>query len=130
MELIPFTDLIAALGKVAIALKAIVYLPKAERKKYRQTMDETDRLIDATPNTVVIWPGEMLLQDADEDFLREAAQREFRLICSLQVALCNIVMNSGQDRRIDPVSLLREQAAWRGKIGATEMDRTITSEEE
>jgi hypothetical protein len=115
MELIPFTDLIAALGKVASALKAIVYLPKAERKKYQQTMDETDRLIDATPNMVVIWPGDMLLQDTDEDFLREAARlgnhgewmqarREFRLIRSLRVALC-------------------EPGSWRSKIGAAEMSK-------
>ena len=48
MEIKLFTDLIDAIGKVASGLKAIANLPKAERGKYRQTLDETYRLIDTT----------------------------------------------------------------------------------
>jgi hypothetical protein len=98
MELKLFTDLIDALGKVAGGLKAIVNLPKAERETMRRTLDETYRLVDTTLNMVIIRLGDILLQTADEDFLREAvrlsncgewmqAERDFRLCRSLRVAL-------------------------------------------
>jgi len=48
MDLKLFTDLIAALGKVAGGLKAIANLPKAEWETMRHTLDETYRLIDTT----------------------------------------------------------------------------------
>jgi hypothetical protein len=147
---------------VSNGLKIIVSLTKAEREKFRQTMDETYRLIDTTQNLVVIWPGDMLLQDADEDFLREAAQlgnysewrqpecgaaqyrdesrprqmngRSLLPMCILSdkfewpvtyenASQCNLL-----ERIL--VSLLREPGSWRGKIGSTEMSRTITSEKE
>jgi hypothetical protein len=98
MELKLFTDLIDALGKVAAGVRAIASLPKAEREKIRQTLDETYRLIDTTLNMVVIRLGDILLFDNDNDFLQEAvrlenygewmqAEREFRLCRSLRVAL-------------------------------------------
>ena len=74
MELKLFTDLIAALGKVAGGLKAIVNLPKAERETMRRTLDETYRLIDTTLNMVLIRLGDILLLDAYDDFLRVAAR--------------------------------------------------------
>jgi len=40
------SDLIEALGKVVGAVKSLVSLPRAEREKYRQTLDDTHRLID------------------------------------------------------------------------------------
>jgi hypothetical protein len=57
-------------------------------------------------NWISIQPGDMLLQDADDDFLRDAtrlgnygvwmqAERESRLNCRLWVVLCNNVMNPG-----------------------------------
>lgn len=50
MEIKLFTELIDALSKVAGGLKTLVNLPKSERDKYRQTMDETYSLIDTTRN--------------------------------------------------------------------------------
>ncbi len=65
MEFKLFNDLIDALGKVAIGLKAIVNMPKAERETIRQTMTETYRFIDTTPNMVIIRLGGILLHDPD-----------------------------------------------------------------
>jgi hypothetical protein len=73
MEL--FTDMIDALGKAAGGLKAIVNLPKAERKTMRQTLDETYRLIDTTLNMVIIRLGDILLIAADA-VLHEVARLE------------------------------------------------------
>jgi hypothetical protein len=98
MELKLFTDLIDALGKIADGLNALVNLPKADREKMRQTLDETYRLIDTTLNMVIIRLGDILLLAEDASFLREAAaldnhnewmqaEREFRLCRSLRVAL-------------------------------------------
>jgi len=98
MDLKLFTDMIDALGKVVGGLKAIVTLPKTERETIGRTLDETYRLIDTTLNMVIIRLGDILLQGADGDFLREAskldnynewmqAEREFRLCRSLRVAL-------------------------------------------
>lgn len=98
MEVKLFTDLVNALGTVATKLKSIIDLPKAEREKIRQTLDETYRLIDTTLNMVIIRLGDVLLQSTDERFLAEAArldnyhewmqaEREFRLCRSLRVAL-------------------------------------------
>ena len=98
MELKLFTDLIDALGKVAGGLKALVNLPKTEREAMHRTLDETYRLIDTTINMVIIRLGDLLLNVADAEFLREAArldnynewmkaEREFRLCRSLRVAL-------------------------------------------
>lgn len=93
-----FSDLIDALGKVVGGFKALVNLPKAERDKYRQTMEATYLLMDTTLNMVIIRLGDILREQADSDFLREAsgldnsgdwlnAEREFRLCRSLRVAL-------------------------------------------
>lgn len=46
MELKRFTDLIAALDKMAGGLKAIVSLPNAEREAVRLTRYETRRFVD------------------------------------------------------------------------------------
>lgn len=40
----------------------------------RQTLDDTDHLIDTTLNMVIIRLGDTLLLAADNDFLREAAR--------------------------------------------------------
>lgn len=71
IELKFFTGLIDALGKVAVGLKAIVSLPKAERETMRWTQDETYRLIATTLNLVIIRLDDMLLETSDNDFLRE-----------------------------------------------------------
>ena len=97
MEIKLFSDLIDTLGKVANGLKALVNLPRAEREKYRQTMNETYRLIDTTLNMVIIRLGDILLKDDDQKFLYEVemlenygswmqAEREFRLCQSLRAA--------------------------------------------
>jgi hypothetical protein len=98
IELKLFTDLLDALGKVVTRLKVIFDLPKAEQEKYRQTLDETYRLLDTTLNMVIIRLGDILLKENDSDFLHETArlgnfdewmqaEREFRLCRSLRVAL-------------------------------------------
>lgn len=74
MRLNLFTELIDVLGKVAGGLKAIINLPKAEWETMRQTLDETYRLIDTTLNMMIIRLAEILLQEVDNDFLREAAR--------------------------------------------------------
>ncbi len=61
MELKRFADLIDALGNLTGRLKAIVNLPNTKREKYRQTLNETYRLIETTLNMVVIQLGDMLL---------------------------------------------------------------------
>jgi hypothetical protein len=92
-----FSDLIEALGKVASGLKSLVNLPRAEREKTRQVLDETYRLLDTTLNMVIIRLGDILPLKADK-FLDEAkqldnygewmrAEREFRLCRSLRAAV-------------------------------------------
>jgi hypothetical protein len=60
MELKLLTDVIDALGEVAGGLKAIVNLPKAERKAMRQPLDEAYRLLDTTLNRVIIRLGDIV----------------------------------------------------------------------
>ena len=55
MELILFTDLIDALGKVAGGLKVIVNLPKVERGDDAQTLAKTHRLANTRSNTEIMW---------------------------------------------------------------------------
>lgn len=97
MEFKIFTNLIDALGKVLGGIKAVANLPKAEREKYRSTMDETYRLIDTTLNMIIIRMGDALQMD-DSKFIDEVvkldnyddwlrAEREFRLCKSLRVAV-------------------------------------------
>ncbi len=111
MKLKLFTNLIDALGKVAGGLKAIVNLPKAVREAMRRTLDETYRLIDTTLNMVIIRLGELLLNVADADFLREAARlenvnkriqadREFRLCRTLRQALRETVYRMNVFQRL------------------------------
>ncbi len=98
MESKLFTDLIDALGKVATGLKTTGTPPGTERDRYRQTLDETFRLIDTTLNMVIIRLGDILLPKPDAAFVQEAAQldnygqwmqaeREFRLCRSLRASL-------------------------------------------
>ncbi|MBW2736044.1 MAG: hypothetical protein JRH20_26970 [Deltaproteobacteria bacterium] len=93
-----FSDLIAALGKVTSGLKALASLPRVERAKYRQVMDDTYRLIDTALNMVIIRLGDIQSSDDDREFLREVtnldnygdwiqAEREFRLCKSLRAAV-------------------------------------------
>lgn len=74
MELKLFTDLIAALSKVAGGLKAFVNLPRTERETMRKTLDVTYRLIDTTLNILIIRPCDLLLLAAADNSLREAAR--------------------------------------------------------
>lgn len=98
MQIKIFSDLIDAIGKVAKGVKAIADLPKMERDKYRQTMDETYRLIDTTLNMVIIRLGDILLLNSDNEILPEVerlgnfdewhrAEREFRLCKSLRATV-------------------------------------------
>ena len=98
MDMKFFSDLIDALAKVVDGLKALVNLPKAERDKYREAMDETCRLIDTTLNMVIIKLGDISYEAADTDLLREVArldnytdwmtaEREFQLCRNLRVAV-------------------------------------------
>ncbi len=93
-----FTDVINALGKAADMLRSIANLPKREREKMHQTLDETYRLLDTTLNMIIIRLGDILLLESDGEFLQEAAEldnfngwmrseREFRLCRSLRMAL-------------------------------------------
>ena len=97
MEIKIFTDFIDAIGKVATGLKALANLPKNERDKYRQTMDEAFRLIDTTINMVIFRLGDVLFIENDNYFLAEIskldyykewveAERELRLCKSLRAA--------------------------------------------
>ena len=121
MKLKLFTNLIDALGKVAGGLKAIVNLPKAVREAMRRTLDEIYRLIDTTFNMVIIRLGDLLLNVADDDLLREAArldnynewmqaEREFRLCRSLRQALRETVY------RMDAFQRLIDQGFWGLKL--------------
>jgi hypothetical protein len=93
-----FTDLIEAIGKVAGTLKSAADIPKSEREKYRQTFDETYRLMDTTLNMVIIRLGDILYFNDDFTFLDgvakldnfadwHEAERQFRLCQSLRVAV-------------------------------------------
>jgi hypothetical protein len=97
MELKLFADLIDALDKIARGLKAAANFPKDQRDRYRQTMDETYRLIDTALNMVIIRLGDIMLC-SDKEFVEEVgkldnysdwmrAEREFRLCKSLRAAL-------------------------------------------
>ncbi len=89
-----FTTLIDTLNKVASGLKTLVNLPIDVREKYRQTIDDTYRMIDITLNMIIIRLGDILLDDENNfiqgtielgnygDWLR--AEREFRLCKSLR----------------------------------------------
>jgi hypothetical protein len=98
MEIKFFSDLIDALGKVVDGLKAFARLPKAERDKFREIIDETCRLLDTTLNMVIIKLGDISEEKADSSFLDEVArlanyadwmkaEREFRLCRSLRAAV-------------------------------------------
>ncbi len=98
MEFKLFTDLIDTLGKVTKGLKALKDIPKKERAKFREVMDETYRLIDTTLNMVIIRLGDILLPENAHEFSEEVsklnnyngwiqAEREFRLCRSLRAAL-------------------------------------------
>lgn len=93
-----FSDLIDTLGKVGSGLSAISNIPKAERDKYRQTMDETYRLIDTTLNMVIVRLGDILHILDTTVFFSEVMQldnfddwyqteRQFRLCAALRAAV-------------------------------------------
>jgi hypothetical protein len=98
MQLKLFSDLIDAFAKVLAAVKGVTSIPKAERDRYRQTMDETYRLVDTTINMVIVRLGDILTSDMAPHLVSEVtkldnyqewiqAEREFRLCKSLRVAL-------------------------------------------
>ena len=54
MRLTFSNDLINHLGKTAVSLESIVNLPETERETIRQTLNNTDRLVVAPLNLVII----------------------------------------------------------------------------
>ncbi len=98
MEFKLFTDLISALGTIAKGFRTIKDIPKKERKKYHDVMDETYRLINTTLNMVIIRLGDILQHETDHDFINDVVMldnyndwlnisREFRLCRSLRLAV-------------------------------------------
>lgn len=81
MKLDIFTDLIAALGKIADGLKGIVNLPKVELEAMRRALDETYRLIDATLNMVTIRLGDFLLHAGADATAKTTDKLTARTIC-------------------------------------------------
>jgi hypothetical protein len=70
---ISFKDLIDALGKVAGGFKVLANIPKTQREKYRQIVNDMYRLLDTVLNMIILRLGDILAQE-DEAFLREAQQ--------------------------------------------------------
>ena len=98
MDISLFSDLIDALGKVIGGLKTLSGLPKGERDKYRQVLDDTNQLVIATLTMIILRLGDVLRIDKDDDFLTAVygldnskewleAERAFRLCKSLRVAV-------------------------------------------
>ncbi|OPY36394.1 MAG: hypothetical protein A4E35_01933 [Methanoregula sp. PtaU1.Bin051] len=96
MDIALFSDLADALGKVVSALNSLADIPPKERDKYRQTFNETYRLLDTVLNIVIIKLGEIRdIQDPavftsevsrldnNQEWLQN--QRDFRLCYNLHV---------------------------------------------
>ncbi|MCP9463225.1 MAG: hypothetical protein NNA25_00320 [Nitrospira sp.] len=93
-----FSDLIDALGKTGGWLKSTASLPKSERDRYRQVLDDTCQLIHATLTMIILRLGDILRIADEDEFLKEVdglenytewmeTERKFRLCQSLRVAL-------------------------------------------
>lgn len=98
MDIKLFSDLIDALGKVGSGLKALINLPKSERERYRQVLDDTNQLIHTTLNMIILRLGDILRISDEGAFLQEVyglenyaewteTERKFRLCQSLRVAV-------------------------------------------
>ena len=98
MDIKLFSDLIDALGKVMGALKTLTGLPKSERDKYRQVLDDTNQLIITTLTMIILRLGDLLRTDKDDEFLTGVygldnydewlkAEQAFRVCNSLRAAV-------------------------------------------
>ena len=98
MDIKLFSDLIDALGKVMAGLKTLSGLPKSERDKYRQVLDDTNQLIISTLTMIILRLGDILRIDKEAKFLKEVngldnysdwlkSEQAFRLCQSLRVAV-------------------------------------------
>jgi hypothetical protein len=98
MDIKLFSDLIDALGKVMGGLKTLTGLPKSERDRYRQMLDDTDQLIISTLTMIILRLGDILRLDEEDKFLKEVygldnygewlkAEQAFRLCKSLREAV-------------------------------------------
>jgi hypothetical protein len=98
MDIKLFSDLIDALGKVMGGLKTLSGLPKSERDRYRQMLDDTDQLIISTLTMIILRLGDILRLDEEDKFLKEVygldnygewlkAEQAFRLCKSLREAV-------------------------------------------
>lgn len=98
MEIKFFSDLIDALGKAGGWLKSMASLPRSERDRYRQVLDDTHQLIHATLTMIILRLGDILRIADEARFLKEVyglenytewmeTERNFRLCQSLRVAL-------------------------------------------
>jgi len=95
MDLNFFTDMLDALEKVGTWLKKLKGIPKNERDKYHQVIDETYRLMDTVLNMIIFRLNDILLNNDEKSFLDEVkalnyentwvqAERGFRLCQSLR----------------------------------------------
>lgn len=93
-----FSDLIDSLEKVVKGLKALTELAPKQRQEYRETLEETFRLVDTVLAMVIIRLGDILQVNAESEFRQEInkltnwqewyeAERSFRLCKSLRAAI-------------------------------------------
>ncbi|MCX7790916.1 MAG: hypothetical protein N2378_09780 [Chloroflexaceae bacterium] len=93
-----FASLIDALGKIGGWLKSMASLPRSERDRYRQVLDDAHQLIHATLTMIILRLGDILRIADEAEFLKEVyglenytewmkTERKFRLCQSLRVAL-------------------------------------------
>ena len=106
IELKPISDLIDALGKVVTGTKGLAGFAPDERKKYRDTMTETYRVIDTTLVMLITrltdvlrknsaeFLDEVALLESNADWLR--VERDFRLCGSLRTALSETKTTGGR----------------------------------
>ncbi|MDW8224324.1 MAG: hypothetical protein RMJ82_15385, partial [Gemmatales bacterium] len=98
MDINLFSDLIDAMGKIGGWLKSMASLPRSERDRYRQVLDDTHQLIHATLTMIILRLGDILRIADEAEFLKEVyglenytewmeTERRFRLCQSLRVAL-------------------------------------------
>ncbi len=98
MKINLFSDLIDALGKAGGWLQSMANLPRSERDRYRQVLDDTHQLIHATITMIILRLGDILRISDEGEFLKEVyglenytewmeTERKFRLCQSLRTAL-------------------------------------------
>src|SRR4051794_40084452 len=69
MDIALFKDLLETTAK---AIRALAGIPAAQRTKYRDVLDETFTLLDATLNMVTIRLGNIVLEPLDDQMVHEA----------------------------------------------------------